>query len=78
MVLFQVQGLGSHVSKLEWGRGSLVLLLSIVDRSIRTFAYFSFSGEGKLILAACEKFIGGVVDPGEQFLGGVIDTGEKC
>jgi hypothetical protein len=52
--------------------------LSNIDRSIRILAYFSFSGEGELILAACEKFIGGVVDPDEQFFGGVVDTGEKC
>jgi hypothetical protein len=29
-------------------------------------------------LAACETFIGGVIETGEQFFGGVIDTGEKC
>ena len=50
------------------------------------FAYFSFIGEGKIILAELsiqqcrwhrEKFIGGVADTGEQFFGGVVDTGDK-
>ncbi len=50
------------------------------------FAYFSFLGVGKLILAGlyirrvvdtAEKFIGGDVDTGEQFFGGVIDTVDK-
>ncbi len=45
------------------------------------FAYFSFSGEGKLILAGlvdtAEKFIGGVVDTGEQLFGSVVDTFDK-
>ncbi len=48
------------------------------------FAYFSFLGEGKLILSedflyadTTEKFIGGVVDTREQFFGGVVDTGDK-
>ncbi len=40
------------------------------------FAYFSFSGVGKLIYTA-EKFSGGVVDTSEQFFGGVVDTGDK-
>ncbi len=51
-----------------------------------SFAYFSYLGVGKLILAGlsiagvadtAEKFISGVVDTGEQFFGGVIDIGDK-
>jgi hypothetical protein len=39
---------------------------------------FSFSGVGKLILAALSYvFVSGVVDTGEQFFGGVIDTNNK-
>ncbi len=48
------------------------------------FAYFSFLGVGKLILAGlagvvdtAKKFISGVVDTAEQFFSGVVDTGDK-
>jgi hypothetical protein len=50
------------------------------------FAYFSFSGVGKLIKAGLynrqcylhrRKFIGSVVDTGKQFFGGDVDTGDK-
>jgi hypothetical protein len=39
------------------------------------FAYFSFSGVGKLILAAL--FFAGVNDTSEKFIGVVIDIGEQ-
>ncbi len=51
-----------------------------------SFAYFSFLGVDKLILAGlsnrgvadtAEKLISGVVDTGEQFFGSVVDTGDK-
>jgi hypothetical protein len=49
------------------------LSLVYISPKDEIFAYFSFSGVGKLIRQDC--LIAGVVDTAGKFIGGVVDNG---
>ncbi len=75
-----LSGVKDSVDKREkWGIIFSYFVKSLVQGTLHLkigfFAYFSFLGVGKLILAGLS--FAGVNDTGEKFLGGVIDIGEQ-